>query len=97
MSAIALLVTGVIGAVAAVALSSIFGYSTSAGYHRPGGNLTTKQQAFFLKLAKIVGAGAIATAIGSAVLSMGPIGIGLIVAGGVLLVLYAEIDNWRFP
>lgn len=97
MSAIGLLVTGVVGAVAALALSTIFGYSSSAGYHLPDGNLTSKETALLLKFGKIAAAAGIATAIGGTVLSTGPLGIVLAIIGGVVLLLYAEIDNWRFP
>lgn len=92
-----MLVTGVIAAVATLVLSNVFGYSSKAGYHLPGGSLTTKEWAVILKLTKIGVASAIAVGVAGTVLSMGPLGIGLILVGGVALVLYAEIDNWNFP
>lgn len=92
---ISLLVTGVIGAVAAMLLAPVLGYSSNAGYHLGSGSLTTKQNATFLKLAKIVLAGAIAAYLTPLILAASPILIGLAAIGGVILVLHSEIPHWR--
>lgn len=90
-----LLVTGVVGAVAAILLAPVFGYSTNAGYHLGSGSLTTKGNATFLKLAKIVVAGVIAASVAPMILAASPFVIAAIAIGGVVLVLHYDISNWR--
>lgn len=90
-----LLVTGVVGAVAAMLLAPVFGYSTNAGYHLGSGSLTTKGNATFLKLAKIVVAGVIAASVAPMILAASPFVIAAIAIGGVVLVLHYDISNWR--
>lgn len=89
------LVTGVVGAVAAILLAPVFGYSTNAGYHLGSGSLTTKGNATFLKLAKIVVAGVIAASVAPMILAASPFVIAAIAIGGVVLVLHYDISNWR--
>ncbi|MGQ3411556.1 hypothetical protein ACT4ML_04740 [Natrinema sp. LN54] len=93
--AISLLVTGVIAAIAAILLSPVFGYSTSAGYHLRSGSLTSKEKAALLKLAKIGAAGAIAAYTAPIIIAMSPLLIGTAVIGGVVLVLHYDIPHWR--
>ena len=90
-----LLVTGVIGAIAALLLSSLFGQSTPWGYRMPGGGWGSKETAALLKLLKMFTAGAIAAAVGAFLLTAGPVVIFLVVIGGVILVLHGEIDHWN--
>lgn len=93
--AISLLVTGVIGAIATMLLAPVFGYSTDAGYHLGSGELTDKENATFLRLAKIGVAGAIAAYTAPIILAMSPLLIAAAVIGGVVLVLHYDIPHWR--
>lgn len=90
-----LLVTGVAGAVAAMLLAPVFGYSTNAGYHLGNGSLTTKGNATLLKLAKIAVAGVIAASVGPVILAASPFVIAAVALGGAFLVLHSDIGNWR--
>lgn len=90
-----LLVTGVIGALAAMLLAPVFGYSTNAGYHLGSGSLTTKGNATILKSGKIVVAGVIAASLAPMILAASPIVITAITIGAVVLVLHSDIANWR--
>ncbi|MFK5604898.1 hypothetical protein [Haloferax volcanii] len=92
---ISLLVTGVVGAVAAMLLAPVFGYSSNAGYHLGSGSLTTKQNATLLKLGKIVVAGAVAAYLSPLILAASPVLIGLAVIGGVVVVLHSDIPHWK--
>ena len=93
--AISLLVTGVIAAIAAILLSPVFGYSTNAGYHLSNGELTNKEKAALLKLAKIGAAGLIALYLAPTILAASPFLILPVLLGGVVLVLHYEIPHWR--
>jgi len=95
--AINFFVAGVVAAIASMVLAPVFGYSTDAGYHLGNGDLTNKEDAMLLKLAKIGAAGAIAAYTAPIILEASPLLIGAILIGGVMLVLHYDISNWNTP
>lgn len=94
MTAIALLVTGVLAAVATVALSGLFGRSTKGGYLWRG-SWTTKDMSYVLRGLKILAAGIIATYLWPVIAGMAPWIVAIVVVGGLVLVVHYDIDHWR--